>query len=961
MNDPSGSIWRKWDLHVHPPASFLNNQFGNNWDKYVQALFKKAIEKEICVIGITDYFTIDGYKKVRDEYLDNDAKLSELFTNQEIDFIKNILILPNVEFRLNKFVGENSINFHVIFSEKLQPKQIEENFLHNLDFVYAGTPQSKEEKHKLKPNNLIELGKRLKSEHAKFSSEDDLKIGMMNAVVNDEQISEVVESHQSKFIGKYLLGVAADEDLSKIHWDSQDHQTRKVLIQKSDVLFSSNPNTRQWALGKHPYADGPKKFIKEFKTLKPCIHGSDAHKYVEIGHPCVKRNEANHDCSEDPSACELRFCWIKADTTFEGLKQILYEPSERITIQERDPTPLKSNYSMVAFNLRNANSDIGLSIQETELKLNLNLVAVAGGKGSGKTALVDLLANCYVNRCETDDKNSFVRRVAQQIPTIETTLSFKDGSDFSKTITDGNFFEESQICYIAQGELENYIGDESDLDKYVQELIFESPYIKDTVISSEFSDLVGNIEALENNISEDNLEIEKFERKAAPSQLRDLQMEIRQHIAELKDVRQKIKLIEKGKSPEKVQLAREKQKQLTHLKNKKSDINQIRQLLTDCIRFIESDISTFNEKIITINNVLKKLEITVEMPELSYEKMSDLKLMVEKANSMNKEVISSIEKVQIDINKYEESIKEHTRLLDKKREIAVQIHELKAKVKEIEGYKRQIDNILKERKSRFLELIRTIISLRKKYEEIIEVFSAHKAEVLSDLDFVAQINFGQDRFVKTAMDVLDNRKVPVEDSDDAPSVFNNLFKIISAVIEDNEENIENLVNEIERIDNQLKTKIKSSRAITIKDFYDFLYFNYFEVAPVVRYKKTNLNLLSLGQKATVLIKIYLAQGDRPIIIDSHDDHLDNEFIMEELVNAIREAKNHRQIILVSNNGNVVINSDAEQIIIANRNDAGEISYMSGSIENPIIRDRAINILEGGPLAFKKRQEKYRIT
>lgn len=79
--------------------------------------------------------------KIRDEYLDNDAKLSELFTNQEIDFIKNILILPNVEFRLNKFVGENSINFHVIFSEKLQPKQIEENFLHNLDFpgvIYSG-------------------------------------------------------------------------------------------------------------------------------------------------------------------------------------------------------------------------------------------------------------------------------------------------------------------------------------------------------------------------------------------------------------------------------------------------------------------------------------------------------------------------------------------------------------------------------------------------------------------------------------------------------------------------------------------------------------------------------------------------------------------------------------------------------------------------------------------------------
>ena len=116
----------------------------------------------------------------------------------------------------------------------------------------------------------------------------------------------------------------------------------------------------------------------------------------------------------------------------------------------------------------------------------------------------------------------------------------------------------------------------------------------------------------------------------------------------------------------------------------------------------------------------------------------------------------------------------------------------------------------------------------------------------------------------------------------------------------------------------------------------------------------------MGQKATVLIKIYLAYGDKPIIIDSHDDHLDNEFIMDELVKAIRQAKSYRQVILVSNNGNVVINSDAEQIVIANRHD-GKISYISGAIENPAIRDRALKVLEGGSEAFRKRQQKYRLS
>jgi predicted metal-dependent phosphoesterase TrpH len=59
-----GSIWRKWDLHVHTPESGMANEFNCDWDTYVVQLFKRAIEEGIAVIGITDYFTIEGYKKL---------------------------------------------------------------------------------------------------------------------------------------------------------------------------------------------------------------------------------------------------------------------------------------------------------------------------------------------------------------------------------------------------------------------------------------------------------------------------------------------------------------------------------------------------------------------------------------------------------------------------------------------------------------------------------------------------------------------------------------------------------------------------------------------------------------------------------------------------------------------------------------------------------------------------------
>lgn len=58
---PRGSEWRRWDLHVHTPASF-ENQF-ESWDDYLAAL--REI-KGVSVLGVTDYFFIDGYKKIRE-------------------------------------------------------------------------------------------------------------------------------------------------------------------------------------------------------------------------------------------------------------------------------------------------------------------------------------------------------------------------------------------------------------------------------------------------------------------------------------------------------------------------------------------------------------------------------------------------------------------------------------------------------------------------------------------------------------------------------------------------------------------------------------------------------------------------------------------------------------------------------------------------------------------------------
>src|SRR5262245_46373675 len=114
-----GSQWRKWNLHIHSPASALNNQFqgkddGERWKLYLEKL--KTI-KDTSVIAITDYFSVEGYKKVRD------AKL----TNFD-------LIVPNVELRMVPVTKtETPINIHVIFNPEIVD-ELDSKFFSGLEF-----------------------------------------------------------------------------------------------------------------------------------------------------------------------------------------------------------------------------------------------------------------------------------------------------------------------------------------------------------------------------------------------------------------------------------------------------------------------------------------------------------------------------------------------------------------------------------------------------------------------------------------------------------------------------------------------------------------------------------------------------------------------------------------------------------------------------------------------------------
>jgi energy-coupling factor transporter ATP-binding protein EcfA2 len=136
----------------------------------------------------------------------------------------------------------------------------------------------------------------------------------------------------------------------------------------------------------------------------------------------------------------------------------------------------------------------------------------------------------------------------------------------------------------------------------------------------------------------------------------------------------------------------------------------------------------------------------------------------------------------------------------------------------------------------------------------------------------------------------------------------------------------------------------------------------------VDYDGVDIRKLSPGTRGIVLLLLYLAlddTDDRPLIIDQPEENLDPQSIFHELVPLFIKAKNKRQVIMVTHNANLVVNTDADQIIVAEsgphpQGELPPITYTSGGLENEAIRRAVCNILEGGERAFQERARRLRV-
>jgi energy-coupling factor transporter ATP-binding protein EcfA2 len=114
--------------------------------------------------------------------------------------------------------------------------------------------------------------------------------------------------------------------------------------------------------------------------------------------------------------------------------------------------------------------------------------------------------------------------------------------------------------------------------------------------------------------------------------------------------------------------------------------------------------------------------------------------------------------------------------------------------------------------------------------------------------------------------------------------------------------------------------------------------------------------LSTGQKCTAILPILLWEGNTPLIIDQPEDNLDNRFVYDTIVAALKSVKPMRQLIFVTHNPNIPVLGDAARVIVMQSDGLSGSVKTVGDVDG--CRAEIVDLLEGGKEAFDKRKAKY---
>lgn len=653
----------------------------------------------------------------------------------------------------------------------------------------------------------------------------------------------------------------------------------------------------------------------------------------------------NHDARNYNPTNKL---WIKADVTFNGLKQIIYEPEERVCVSDTKPE-CKPDYYVIDKVILNDDE-----FSSEPIYFNDKLTCIIGGKSTGKSILLHNMAKA-IDETQVQEKESIVN------------TSTKELSNTAVCWTDGQNEGGRHIIYIPQSYL-NCLSDKQEVTTEIDNMI------QSVILNNENA---------------------KFAYEKMLTSIKEKRSELNIKILNLLDIHKETGEIddEKKELGDRSGIEREIKK----LQEQKDAISKDLEISDDDITKYETALTESSNKLKLLAKVNQEIlslgaVTTIVVPvAVGFEDFSDETLI--KIDEIKSQIIEEADKIWISKREtlVNELVNKQQQLHEEKERYDAVVKELQPKIqgnKAIAEFSSKIlaekdklatfnalDEKLKTKKSEEQAIITEIYSipfqikeLRNEYANVINSEAAFKGH---EIEFKVEVPFRKEEFLKTLETDFVIRSVK----------FKNTIKMDSFAEEDyTAEKLKEIIKKL--LSGVLEIKVGHNIESILRDIND----DWYNIKYKVVMDNDNIDVMSPGKKALVLLKLLidLAESKCPILIDQPEDDLDNRSVFDELIPFIRRKKKERQIIVVTHNANVVLGADAEEIIIANQtgskseNKEKRFEYRSGAIENdnPVfdtdgnievgilnskgIQQHICDILEGGEIAFEKRKNKYRI-
>lgn len=972
----SGSQWRRWNPHLHAPGTLINDQFQNDWDGYLKAIENATPMVE--VLGVTDYLSIECYKAV------NAQKTGGRLPNVK-------MIFPNVEFRMTVETDRlKGINLHLLFSpEDADHVERIERALSALTFEYKGSPFR---------CNLTELALLGQAHHnGTIETIPARGIGANQFKVPLEQFRKLFRN--DKWVAENcLVAVAAsnNDGTAGLQNDASFAALRQEIESFAHVIFSSNSKTRDFWLGKSA-SDDLKSLETKYGGRKPCLHGCDSHSVAKTCKPI-----------------ENRYCWIKGDPSFEALRQVLLEPDERVWVGEHAPTRHDASQCIVLLSTVKTPW-----IANTEIPFNNGLVAIIGSRGSGKTALADILAIGSNATSPIDLPTSFIHRASnptKHLDVAEIHTHWGDRSHIARWMDKRTFDAGPELVrYLSQQFVEQLCsaaGLAVELRKEIERVIFDSTKLANRCDSESF----GELAEIHLNPIRRNREVTQ-EAIANTSGQIIAEDALQARIAVItKEQSDRVARIAKTSSEMKLLIPKDRESHATRLATLESALskmnNMIERLNRAKIRVEDLKKEVENTRKINSPQRFVRLKESFSETGISETQWAGFELVFkgdvdgilnERIDNITAQIAKIVDGSQdvIDITKEPpEKWPQKTLTIERDKAKALvgldgqkQLRygqmqqqltaDLKAQEKSTEeltlakGAEERKKKLTERRRGLYVKVFQSFLDEKQVLEELYAPLQDTlkgangslkrlRLSVSREIDLAAWITAGEE--------LLDLRKDSLLRGHGALAAHAEKYLIPAwqgGTAEEVGEAMQKFLKELHQELNKAmpSTITPDKKTAWIQRVATWLYSTeHLSMQYSITYDGVAIEQLSPGTRGIVLLLLYLvidAQDRRPLIIDQPEENLDPKSVFEELVPHFRNARKRRQVIIVTHNANLVVNTDADQVIVASSepNPAGglpNVTYRCGSIENPRIRNVVCEILEGGEQAFLDRERRYRL-